>query len=97
MVRGTEGDGLEAGSIRQSQVSVGAKLRRVSEARFIPPPPGDQLRAMFERWLDGLSADGPVEQIQRIARIAMAHSSSRRSTRSPTVTVALVVSSPSCR
>ncbi len=73
IVRGTESDGPEAGSIRQSQVFIGAKNRRVSEARFIPSPPGDQLRAMCERWVDWLSADGPVEQIQLIARVAMAH------------------------
>jgi Fic family protein len=73
IVRGTENDGPETGSIRESQVFIGAKHRRVSEARFIPPPPGDQLRAMCERWVDWLSADKPVEQIQLIARVAMAH------------------------
>jgi len=73
IVRGTESDGPESGSIRQSQVFIGAKHRRVSEARFIPPPPGDQLRAMCERWVDWMTAPGPVEQIQLIARVAMAH------------------------
>ncbi|HWJ98430.1 MAG TPA: Fic/DOC family N-terminal domain-containing protein [Acidimicrobiales bacterium] len=73
IVRGTDSDGPEAGSIRQSQVFIGAKHRRVAEARFVPPPPGDQLRAMCERWVDWLSAAEPVEQIQLIARVAMAH------------------------
>lgn len=73
IVRGTDSDGPEAGSIRESQVFIGAKHRRVSEARFIPPPPGDQLRAMCERWLTWLSATGPVEQIQLLPRVAMAH------------------------
>ncbi|NLD76836.1 MAG: Fic family protein [Acidimicrobiales bacterium] len=73
IVRGTDSDGPEAGSIRQSQVFIGAKNRRVSKARFIPPPPGDQLRAMCERWVDWLRAVEPVEQIQLIARVAMAH------------------------
>ncbi|MCB1129322.1 MAG: Fic family protein, partial [Verrucomicrobiae bacterium] len=73
IVRGTESDGPEAGSIRESQVFIGAKHRRVSEARFIPPPPGDQLRAMCERWIAWLSATGPVEQIQLLPRVAMAH------------------------
>jgi len=73
IVRGTDSDGPEAGSIRQSQVFIGAKHRRVAEARFIPPPPGDQLRAMCERWVDWLSAAEPVELIQLIARVAMAH------------------------
>lgn len=73
IVRGTESDGPEAGSIRESQVFIGAKHRRASEARFIPPPPGDQLRAMCERWIDWLSATEPVEQIQLLVRVAMAH------------------------
>jgi len=73
IVRGTDSDGPEAGSIRQSQVFIGTKNRPVSEARFIPPPPGDRLRALCERWVDWLSVPRPVEQIQLIARVAMAH------------------------
>ena len=73
IVRGTDSDGPEAGSIRESQVFIGAKHRRVSEARFIPPPPGDQLRAMCERWITWLSATAPVEQIQLLPRVAIAH------------------------
>lgn len=72
IVRGTDSDGPEVGSIRPNQVFIGAKHRRVAEARVIPPPPGDQLRAMCERWVDWLSAVEPVEQIQLIARVAMA-------------------------
>jgi Fic family protein len=73
IVRGTPSDGPEAGALRASQVFIGAKHRRVSEARFIPPPPGDQLRAACERWVDWLTAPGPVSEIQLIARVAMAH------------------------
>ncbi len=73
IVRGTDSDGPEAGSIRPTQVFIGAKNRPVREARFIPPPPGDQLRAMCERWVDWLTAPRPVGQIQLIARVAMAH------------------------
>lgn len=73
IVRGTDSDGPEAGAIRESQVFIGAKHRRVSEARFIPPPPGDQLRAMCERWIDWLSDPEATGQIQLIVRVAMAH------------------------
>ncbi|MDA3039902.1 MAG: Fic family protein [Actinomycetota bacterium] len=73
IIRGTDSDGPEAGAIRRSQVFIGAKNRRVSEARFIPPPPGDQLRAMCERWVHWLTAPQPTEQIQLISRVAMAH------------------------
>lgn len=73
IVRGTPSDGPDAGSIRTTQVFIGAKHRRVSEARFIPPPPGDQLRSMCERWVAWLTDDKPIQNIQLIARIAMAH------------------------
>ena len=73
IVGGTDGDGPEAGSVRQSQVFIGAKYRRVGEARFIPPPPGDRLRALLDQWVSWLAADAPVEQIQLIARVAVAH------------------------
>lgn len=73
IVRGTDSDGPEAGAIRQSQVFIGARDRRVSEARFVPPPPGDQLRLMCERWVDWLTAPQPVAEVQLIARVAMAH------------------------
>jgi Fic family protein len=73
IVRGTESDGPEAGAIRRSQVFIGTQNRPVSEARFIPPPPGDQLRGLCDRWVDWLSSSAAVEQIQLIARVAMAH------------------------
>lgn len=73
IVRGTPSDGPDAGSIRETQVFIGAKHRRVAEARFIPPPPGDQLRAMCERWVAWLTDEDARRNIQLIARIAMAH------------------------
>lgn len=73
IVRGTSSDGPEAGAMRQTQVFIGAKHRRVTEARFVPPPPGDQLRAAWERWVAWLTADGPAAEIALLARVAMAH------------------------
>lgn len=73
IVRGTPTDGPDAGSIRETQVFIGAKHRPVEEARFIPPPPGDQLRAMCERWVAWLTDPEARQNIQLIARIAMAH------------------------
>lgn len=73
IVRGTATDGLGAGSLRDTQVFIGAKNRRGSEARFVPPPPGDPLRAMCERWITWLTDQTVVAQIQLIARVAMAH------------------------
>lgn len=73
IVRGTSSDGPDAGALRETQVFIGAKNRRVTEARFVPPPPGDPLRALCERWVDWLTAPTPTAQIQLVARIAMAH------------------------
>lgn len=73
IVRGTPSDGPEAGAIRETQVFIGAKYGRVSEARFIPPPPGDQLRADCERWVQWLSAPTPAVEVALLARVAMAH------------------------
>jgi Fic family protein len=73
IVSGTPSDGPEAGGLRTSQVFIGTKNRRVSEARFIPPPPGDHLRVLLDRWIDWLTAPTPLTSIHLIARIAMAH------------------------
>jgi Fic family protein len=73
IVHGTPSDGADAGKLRTTQVFIGAKNRRVAEARFIPPPPGHELHAACERWVDWLTAAEPHAQIQLIARIAMAH------------------------
>jgi Fic family protein len=73
IVRGTSSDGPEAGALRETQVFIGAKHRRVGEARFVPPPPGDQLRAACERWVDWLTAAKPAAEIALLARVAMAH------------------------
>jgi Fic family protein len=73
IVHGTDSDGPGAGCLRESQVFIGARSRRVTEARFIPPPPGDQLRSMCERWVDWLIAPEPIQDIPFIARVAMAH------------------------
>jgi Fic family protein len=73
IISGSEADGPEAGQIREKQVFIGAQSRRISEARFVPPPPGDQLRRLFESWLQWLTDPRPASNIQIVARVAMAH------------------------
>ncbi len=51
LVRGTRGDGPEAGELRTIQVFIGLHTGRVEEARFVPPPPGDQLEAGLAAWV----------------------------------------------
>lgn len=59
------------GDIRDGQVFIGSGTRRIRDARFVPPPPGDQLRTMFERWLEWVT--NPRDRIPLLARVAMAH------------------------
>ena len=73
IVKGTSSDGPEAGSIRQTQVFIGAQSRRVIDARFIPPPPGDRLRGLYEAWAGWLTDPTATSQIQLVARMALAH------------------------
>ena len=73
IIKDTDSDGPDAGALRERQVFIGARDRRLADARFIPPPPGDHLRAGCERWVAWLTAPAPVAHIQMIARVAMAH------------------------
>lgn len=73
LVRGTESDGPSAGSVRTEQVFIGPKHRPISEARFVPPPPGPQLETMYDAWFDWVREDRNPPQIHLLVRLAMAH------------------------
>jgi len=73
LVRGTDSDGPEAGSVRETQVFIGAKHRRVSEARFVPPPAGDLLRDRYEQWVRWITDEQIQENVGLIVRVAVAH------------------------
>lgn len=71
LVRGTRGDGYDAGSIRQRQVFVGEEDAPVEEARFVPAPPGPLLETGFSEWERWVNNDALA--IPLLARVAMAH------------------------
>jgi Fic family protein len=73
IVRGTESDGPGAGAVRSNQVFIGASNARVRDARFIPPPPGDQLQVLFEGWVSWISDPQVASDVQLIVRVALAH------------------------
>lgn len=73
IVRGTDADGPEAGEVRSSQVFIGPKDRPITEARFVPPPPGDQLDALVDDWVAWIADDGPGAAVQILMRVAVAH------------------------
>ena len=70
LVRGTQADTADAGRVRTSQVFIGAPGVRVSEARFVPPPPGDQLRADLIAWADWVEA---TDRLPTLVKVALAH------------------------
>lgn len=70
LVEGTPGQTSDAGRVRSVQVFIGLNVGRVPEARFVPPPPGDQLEAGFQEWERWINRkdDLPV-----IAKMALGH------------------------
>ena len=70
LVRGTPGDARDAGRIRELQVVIGAEGTRVEDARFVPPPPGDQLVAGLRAWESWLQEDHGIDPV---VAVALAH------------------------
>jgi Fic family protein len=55
LVRDTASELSDAGNLRDRIVVIGARGRGFDDARFVPPPPGDQLRSGVEallRWIE---------------------------------------------
>lgn len=61
----------EPGQVRSHQVVIGAEQRPIHEARFVPPPPGDQLKAALEDWLAWTQR--PDHQVPAVVQAALAH------------------------
>lgn len=70
LVQGTRGDTSDAGNVRSIQVFIGLSAGRVREARFVPPPPGDQLQAGLEAWEAWINAD---DDFPLIVKMALGH------------------------
>ncbi|MDG4822917.1 Fic/DOC family N-terminal domain-containing protein [Asanoa sp. WMMD1127] len=70
LVRGTRADTSEAGRVRTTQVFIGTDGGRVTDARFVPPPPGDQLRAGVEGWAEWINS---VDSYPIIVKMALGH------------------------
>jgi Fic family protein len=50
LVQGTPGEYSDAGGVRDRHVFIGPRDAPVADARFVPAPFGDQLKAGFEAW-----------------------------------------------
>lgn len=71
LVTSTPSELRDAGRVREQQVAIGSRGTPIEQSRYVPPPPGDQLRAGLEDWLVWLRE--PPEDLAPIARAAMAH------------------------
>lgn len=63
-------DAVDPGRLRTRQVAIGTKGRPITEARFVPMPPGDALRSSLQdlvEWTSGAGNEVPI------ACAAMAH------------------------
>jgi Fic family protein len=70
LVAGTSGQLSDAGGLRSRIVVIGPRGRGFEEARFVPPPNGDSLRAEVEALLDWIH-DPPA--LPAVVHAAMAH------------------------
>lgn len=73
LVQGTRGDSYDAGRLRERQVYIGEKRLGIEESRFVPPPPGDLLRAGMSEWEKWLNLDPSTDDTPLIAKAAIGH------------------------
>lgn len=71
LLRGTASDGSHAGSVRTTQVFIGVGNRRVTSARFVPPPADHRLLDGLDAWQAWIRDAG--NPIPTIVRVAAAH------------------------
>lgn len=70
LLRGTASDGVQAGSVRTSQVFIGVGTRRPDSARFVPPPADHRLTDGLQAWESWVRGN---QDIPTIIRVAAAH------------------------
>lgn len=71
LVRGTPGEFSDAGGLRDRQVFIGPRDAAIEDARFVPAPFGDQLRAGFEAAIGWINSMPPT--MSPVVQAALAH------------------------
>jgi Fic family protein len=71
LVTGTTGERPDTGQLREIQVFIGAQHRPIEEARFVPAPPGDQVRVSMEDWVRW--AESPPHDLSPVVQAALTH------------------------
>lgn len=67
LLRGTSSDGPLAGSVRTTQVFIGVGNRRVTSARFVPPPADHRLLDGLQQWQDWIREPNAIPTIIKVA------------------------------
>jgi len=71
LVANTPSERYDAGRVRSRQVFIGARGLPIEDSRFVPPPPGEALRASVGDWV-GWIREPPVD-LSPVVHAAMAH------------------------
>jgi Fic family protein len=71
LLDGTRGDDKAPGRFRDGQVVIGDESRSPDQARFVPPPPGQTLLDLIDRW--EIFVNTKHDALNEIIKIAMAH------------------------
>jgi Fic family protein len=71
LVEGTPSELGDAGGVRDRQVFIGAQDAPIERARYVPPPPGDQLTAGMEQWVRWVGE--PHAEMPAIVQAALGH------------------------
>lgn len=69
LVRGTSGELSDAGGIRDRIVVIGARGGGLRDARYVPPPPGDQLKSGVEALLEWIASPPPLPTVVQTALV----------------------------
>jgi len=69
LVRGTAGELSDAGGIRDRIVVIGARGGGLRDARYVPPPPGDQLKGGVEALLEWIASPPPIPTVVQAALV----------------------------
>ncbi|MCM0674667.1 Fic family protein [Micromonospora phytophila] len=67
LVRGTRGDGYDAGKLRARQVYIGERHLGIEQSRFVPPPHGNDLVDGFSAWEKWINAEDNVSILVKAA------------------------------
>lgn len=67
LMRGTRGDSYESGNVRERQNWIGPHQCKVTDAHFVPPPPGDVLRDGLSEWEKWIHREDDIPLTVRVA------------------------------